>query len=490
MPYPFVLPTTSSFSFTSCFSCESHPSLPLNASTRRGVVREDLKAFKRTPREHQVAKLPTVVSSLIAYLPYLFAVDAGLSQQAINGEEIAVILKTAPVIEWRPTLSDNAAVAVPGKDPARVKVHSLEYEVFFVLSCLANAHTLQARTALHPLYVLSTAPVDTQQRQVAVSAATKNLLDAASIYDYLALRAEGLSSGYGMAPPCADISPAALRAQCSLAMAEATLLAVLKDDPYPAVVAQDRNKNDTEWMYKAPDIPKVRAHLFARLCLAASEHAAQAYSLCAGLARSEGGAKVTESFLKYLDNLRRTSRAKACRFFGIDSELGGQTGTAIAWLNAGLQELGVERNPSEGGSKKSGGFGRLKEKWTEKREDKKVERGLDWGADAGRLEETRVYEMLWEKWSKQNDTIMTQVVPPSGPLLQQMPMGREIHTLKPFQPPQLDSPTLEAMRAPPERSDDAALYPSSDEDDTMIGATIGAFPGTQGHYRTGTPNYF
>lgn len=84
---------------------------------------------------------------------------------------------------------------------------------------------------------------------------------------------------------------------------------------------------------------------------------------------------------------------------------------------------------------------------------------------------------------------MTQVIPPSGPLLQQMPMGREIHTLKTFQPPQLDPATLEAMRAPPDRSDDAALYPSSDEDD-MMGTPIGAFPGTQGDYRTGTPNYY
>jgi len=236
---------------------------------------------------------------------------------------------------------------------------------------------------------------------VAVSTATRNLLDAAAIYDYLAARAEGLVTN----SPCTDISPAAVRAQCSLALAEATLLAVLKDDPYPAVVAQDRNENDTEWMYKAPDMPKVRAHLFARLCLAASEHAARAHSLCAG--RASGG-KVSEAFVRYLEDLRRTSRAKACRFFGIDAELGGQTGTGIAWLHAGLQELGVERKEV----KKSGGLGRLKKEWVEKREDRKVEKGSNWGADAGKLEETRVLEMLEAKWTKQNDTVSRRQVRP------------------------------------------------------------------------------
>ncbi|KAK3362246.1 hypothetical protein B0T25DRAFT_523844 [Lasiosphaeria hispida] len=482
MPYPFVLPTTSSFSFSSSFGCDSHPSIPLNASTHRGVVRETLKKHKRLPSSAQSPSLSSVVSSLNGYLPYLFAVDAGLSHREVHGDEINVVLKTAPVIEWRPILSDSS---IPGKEPPRVKIQSLEYEVFFTLSALANAYTLQARTALHPLYLTASAPVGTQQRQIAIAAATKALLDAASLYDYLTTRAESLVISSNPPPPCAEISPAAVRAQRSLALAEATLLAVLKDDPYPAIVAQDRNQNDTEWMYKAPDIPKVRAHLFARLCLAAGEHAAQAHSLCAGRV---GGGRMNEAFVRYLEDLRRTSRAKACRFFGIDAELGGQTGTAIAWLHAGLQELGIERKET---AKKSGGLGRLKKEWSEKREDRKVEKGTaDWGGDAGRLEETRVIEMLEAKWNKQNDTMFTQIVPPTGPLLAQMPSGREMHSVKPFQPPMLSAATLEAMRAPPDRSDESGNYASSDEETLTDGTLVGAFPGTQGEYRTGTPNYF
>lgn len=183
-------------------------------------------------------------------------------------------------------------------------------------------------------------------------------------------------------------------------MAEATLLAVLKDDPYPAAVAQDRNQNDKEWMIKAPEIPKVRAHLFARLCLAAAEHAGNALSLLSTNSGIKG--KIDADLLKYVEDLRRTGRGKACRFFGIDAELGGQTGTGIAWLQAGLRELGLE---SKDEGKRGFSLGKFKKEWAEKREDRRVEKGADWGADAGRLEEGRVLEMLGRKWNKMNDTV-------------------------------------------------------------------------------------
>ncbi|KAK3310133.1 uncharacterized protein B0T15DRAFT_506834 [Chaetomium strumarium] len=484
MPYPFVLPTTSSFAFSSSFTCESHPSLPLQASTHRGVVRDTLKRHKRLPATSQPASLSSVISALHSYLPYLFAIDAGLSNKTIHSEEVSVILKTAPLIEWRPTLSGNL---LPGRERPRTKIHSLEYELFFALSTLANAFTLQSRAALQPLYQTTNAPVGTAQRQTAIATATRHLLDAASIYTYLASRAESLPPDCPP-PPCADIATTTLRAQRALALAEATLLAVLKDDPYPAVVAQARNPHDTEWMYKAPDIPKVRAHLFARLCLAAGEHAAQAAAALGTRAGGKGASSsVSDGFVRYLDDLRRASRARACRFFGIDAELGGQTGTAIAWLRAGLAELGVERK-GDGG--KGTGLKGLRKEWSERREDKKVEKGLDWGADGGRLEETRVIEMLEVKWTKQNDTMLTQPIPPTGPLLAQMPSGREIHSIKPFEPPLLAPDMLEAMRAPPDRSDEFGDYPSSDEETAVDPSPGGTFTGRSSDYRTGTPGYF
>ncbi|KAJ2976412.1 hypothetical protein NUW58_g8092 [Xylaria curta] len=458
MPFQFSLPTTSSFSFSSSFTSESHPSLPLNASTHRGVVRDALKKYKRLPPPSQGPNLPSIISNLNAYLPYVFAIDAGLDRASQQGEEINVVLTSTPAIEWRPTISDNP---VPGRESPRTKIQSLEYDLFFTLSTLGYAYTLLARASLHPLFVTSGAPMSTQERTTAITTATKHLLDAASVHEYLARRAEAVP----ISPPCADISQPVARAMAFLAIAEATLLAVLKDDPYPAVVAQDRNENDREWMYKAPDIPKVRAHLFARLCLAAADHAAQASSLCQP-GSAKGSFKLNDDLLRYLENFRKTSRAKACRFFAIDAELSSQTGNALGWLQCGLQELEVE--PKE--SKKGLSLSRMKKDWSGRREDKKVERGTNWGSDAGKLEETRVIEMLEAKWTKVNDTMLTQAIPPTAKLLASLPSGRDIHTIKPYQPPELSRQALESMRALPDQIDDyGGEQFSSDDEGTAVG---------------------
>lgn len=394
MPFPFVLPTTSAFSFSSSFSCDSHPSLPLSASTYRGVVRDALKKHKRLPPSSQTSNLRTVISSLEQYIPYLLAIDAGLSNQPVGGEAVSTILVTTPPISWRPTLSGDI---VPGRERPRVKIISTEHEIYFTLSTLGFAHVSMARAALQPLYSTSTEFQGAQERTTAMTTATKYLLESASIYNYIAARSEQIASS----PPCVDISPAMLRALASLCHAEATLLAVLKDDPYPAAVAQDRNKSDKEWMFKAPDIPKVRAHLYARLCLAASEHAAKAAALCQSA--KSGSTGVSPAFLRYLEDFRRTSRAKACRFFGIDAELGGEAAEGIAWARAGLHELGVEVKDE----KKGLGFSRAIKGLSEKREDRRVDKESAWGADAGKSEETRVLEMLDAKWNKINDTVRT-----------------------------------------------------------------------------------
>ncbi|KAH7376566.1 pH-response regulator protein palC [Plectosphaerella cucumerina] len=482
MPFPFVLPTTSSFSFSACYTCESHPSLPLTASTYRGVVRDELKKHKRLPPSSQSPHVASVSSALSSYVPYVLAIDDGLADRS---QEVRVCPKTDPSIEWRPTMSESA---VPGREVARVRVQTLEQELIFALSTLAQAQTLLARSVLHPLYVTTAAVPSAQERTTAIQTANKYLLDAASIYDYLAKRAEASPHP----PPCADVSAPVLRGLSSLSHAEANLLAVLKDDPYPGIVAQSRNSTDKEYLYKTPDVPKVRAHLFARFCLAAADQAAKASSLCS--TRTNGGSKVEESLLRYLEDTRRTAKARACRFFGIDAELGGETGKALAWLRAGLHELGVDlaaRDAAASGSKK-GAFGRFKKDWAEKREDRRVEKETDWGADGGRLEEMRVIEYLETKWEKFNNLVDTQIIPPTGPLLAQMPSGRDLHPVRPYEPPQLDRSVLEAARAPPEHPDDV-VYESSD-DETKPGQSsradpVGAYPGSRQEYNK-TPGYY
>ena len=394
MPFPLTLPTTSSFSFSSYFSSDSHPSLPLSASTYRGVLRDALKKHKRLSPSEQTPNLSNILLALDNYIPYLLAIDAGLGSQPVSGEEVDVVLKSTPILEWRPTLSEKA---IPGRETARLKLKSLEYEIYFVFSTLAYTYTLLSRASLHPLYSTATASPSPEQRSIFITTASKNLLSAASIHDYLSTLSDLVTSD----SPCIDISKSTFRALTSLALAEATLLAVLKDDPYPASVAQERNKNDKEWMIKAPEIPKVKAHLFARLCLAASEHASNAKSLLNASGQRQD--KIDPDLLRYVEDLRKTGRGKACRFFGIDAELGGQTGAAIAWLQAGMHELGLATKDE--GSKKGLSLGRFKKEWTEKREDKKIEKGAAWGSDAGKLEEGRVLEMLSVKWNKMNDMV-------------------------------------------------------------------------------------
>lgn len=306
-----------------------------------------------------------------------------------------MVLKSTPTLEWRPTLSDNV---IPGRETARLKIQSLEYEIYFVFSTLAYTYTLLARASLHPLYSSATASPDPEQRTSSITTASRNLLLAAAVHEYLSKRSDSVTSD----PPSIDITRSTFRALSSLALAEATLLAVLKDDPYPAVVARVRNKNDKEWMIKAPEMSKVKAHLFARLCLAAAEHAANASSLL-NSASAKGQGKIDPELLKYVDDLRRNGRGKACRFFGIDAEAGGETGAGIAWMQAGLNELGF--SSKEENNKKGLSFGRFKKDWTEKKEDKKVEKGSAWGSDAGKLEEARVLEYLEKKWQRENNTV-------------------------------------------------------------------------------------
>lgn len=479
MPFPFKLPTTSSFYFSSSFESNSHPSLPLSASTYRGVLRDTLKKHRCLPPQSQAANLSSVLLSIESYLPYLFALDGGLSYQSIAGEEVDVVLKSTPSLEWRATLS---ASPVPGREPARQKLNSVEYELYFVLSTLAHAQTLSARAALQPIYSSATSSPSPEQRTTAITTATKHLLSAASIESYLSSRSEGLSSP----APCIDITTTTFQALSSLALAEATLLAVLKDDPYPAAIAQDRNANDKDWMIKAPEIPKVRAHLFARLCLAASEHSTRASSLLSSSSGAKSQGKIDGDLFKYVEDLRRASLAKACRFFGIDAELSGQTGTGLAWLHAGLHSLGLAPSDSSEGKKSGlGGLSRLKREWSEKRENQKVKRGTAWGADAGIAEEARVLESLDAKWGKMNDTINTQLIPDFRPLLAAMPSGREMHNVKPYIPPSLDASALQAMRAPPSPNALGGTGDGGDSSDEEGRTVVGAFPGTGVDYAAG-----
>lgn len=87
--------------------------------------------------------------------------------------------------------------------------------------------------------------------------------------------------------------------------------------------------------------------------------------------------------------------------------------------------------------------------------------------------------------------MFTKPIPAFGPLLAQMPSGREFHAIKPYQPPVLSPEELDAMRAlPPERTDKVGHEASSDEEGALEPSQSGVFSVQPGDYRIGTPNYF
>lgn len=394
MPFPFNIPTTSATSLTSYLTCPSHPSLILAATTHRSVLRDALKKHKRLAPAAQAAHLTTIQDALTSYLPFLLIIYASVANRIEPSQNESVhVSQTRDVsVEWRSTLSSN----IPGREPARVKLKGLHSELLFVLQTLGYTHTLLARTRILTVYSF-TSPT-AEQRAAPVTAAMKHLLDAHSIHSY----ASTLSDSADTHIPI-DISPSTSSALASLALADATLIVVLKDDPYAAAVAEDRNKESKDWMISAPTIPKVRAHLFARLCLAAADHASKAAGLLAKTAAPGGSGKIDESLVKFAENLKKTSRGKAARFLGIDTELSAKTGEGIAWLRGARSELGFSSREDD--ASKSKGFKGFKHSWTERREDRKIEKGNeDWGLDAGRFEEGRIVDWLEAKWTRENDT--------------------------------------------------------------------------------------
>ena len=401
MPYTFRLPSTSTLSFEAFLTSTTHPSLPFTATTLRALLRNVLKEHKRLSHQAKASNLKRVLSTLNEFIPFVLALDSGLSGTLVAGEKIDVILQREVEVEWRTCLT----ASFPGREAPRIKGKGLDFEICFALQTLACTHTLSARAELHTIY--SSTTLTNEQRTGLITTATKHLLHANSIHNYLVSRNSETDTPH----VTVESFPSVQSGLAALALAEATLLAVLKDDPYPSVIAQDRSKDDKEWMIKASEIPKVRATLFARLCLAAADHTEKAEAMLKSPSAGRSG-QLDDSLIKYIIDLKKTARAKACRFSAIGAELSGETGVGIAWLIGGKNVLGFGGTQDEGSKFK--GLAKFRKDWSERREDKKIEGGKDWGGDAGRLEEARIIEMLEKKWNKINDTVMSSPVPDIG----------------------------------------------------------------------------
>ncbi|KAH8149753.1 uncharacterized protein LAJ45_06384 [Morchella importuna] len=433
MPFPFTLPTTSPISYPTFFTSPSHPSLPLLASSHRGTLRNALKAHKRLPPASQAANIPHIITLLTKYTTHLLTLTTALE------DNTAFLLPAAPqfTTSWRATLTPPTRRGRLAGESPRIARNGLSYEIFFTLSTLAYAHTLQALNQLHQVLAspsaaaaATPAPADPQQL---FNLAAANLLTAASVYEHLLTRPR---------PPSAEtwpveLTPPALAALSAVNMADATLVAVVKQDPYPTYVAltstggeagkrEKRRKGEVgvgvasrEWLYSPPAPPtSVRALLLARLCVAASDHAGRALGLLGGVE------SVAVEFRAYVDALQRVARAKACRFLGVDAEGAGRCGEGIAWVGLAREVLGGAGGGGGGGGGKDG----------------------VWGMDAGWAEEERVCKALESRWRKVNDSVLFQVVPGTAAVAARMPTGREIHSVGVWEAPRLGAEEMRALR--------------------------------------------
>lgn len=491
MVYAFELPSTGHLSFQTSLASTSHPSLPQAASTARHALRQALKIHKRLPRGAQRdANLPSILTAITEYLPYLLTISKALNTTPLDPNSpvtsVDLTLRSDIQPEWRPTLTANTAARALKHPAPRVRGQGIDFEIAFVLTTMGYVLSQMAYSGVVRTLYNRTTPTQ-EQRTVAVQTATKHLLQASAVHTLLASMPPVTTYGGG-GSVLPDLDPATQNALSLLALAEATLLAVLKDDSYVAACIQSRNPNDKDWMVRAPEIPKVRAHLFARLCLRAAEYADQA-GAGLGSVRADGGKSgIDEDLTRYVAVLGRVARARACRFFGVDAELAGKIGEGIAWLRAAKGALGVRGARPDETETKSRGLSRLKQGWMERREERRMEKDagsrdyhekgeLSPGDHAGREEEGRVIEMLETKWVRMNDTINTQLIPPSADLQANLPSGRDIHSPPgPYKIPTLDAEELAQMRAPP-MADELGMSSDMDSDEEPVGGPRSTTPG-------------
>lgn len=76
----------------------------------------------------------------------------------------------------------------------------------------------------------------------------------------------------------------------------------------------------------------------------------------------------------------------------------------------------------------------------------------------------------------------TQVVPPAGPLIAQMPSGRVLYEIEPYLAPRIDGGALQTMVKAPDRADIPPAELSSDDEFSFKPAPVGTFPNTSEDY--------
>ena len=143
MPFPFTLPTTSSVLLSESFESVTHPSLPLQATTKRSVLKDALKKHKRLAAASRASHLPTVQDALTGYIPYLFTLNTATSYRDVGNERVDVEVVKPLEVEWRTTLTATP----PGREAQRPKLTGIHHEIAFTITNLAHTHVLMVSRA-------------------------------------------------------------------------------------------------------------------------------------------------------------------------------------------------------------------------------------------------------------------------------------------------------------------------------------------------------
>lgn len=431
MVFAFDLPTTAPLSFQPALSSPSHPALLLRASACRHVLQSALERYHALAATDKPECLPAVLDAVDEYVPYLMTITRALRREAGENDDcssVEIASNTAdltfvwhPVPTPRPSAADRFSSLLPKRDArprlfVAVSGTGIELELAFVLVTRAFTLSLLARKAyLETFYAPRTPSPD--QRTAVVQLASRRLLDASSVHAYLvsllsptrphpvAVTSYRFRPVTGMSAPTpvqlketpgelkhdGDLDASTHSALSSLCLAEATALAIAKDDPYLASSIQSCNEHDVEWMIKAPELPKIRTSIFARLAARAAEHAQDAIAALGAASAHHHNPrdKANDDLTVYLHTLRAVGQAKACRFLGVDAKTSGATGDGIAWLRAakavlaavhnrdGEREVSMplndERDDHVPGSKrdKRASLAGLKSRWKERREERR-----------------------------------------------------------------------------------------------------------------------
>lgn len=485
MVFAFDLPTTSHLAFQSCLSSDTYPALLHRASASRHTLQLVLERYGRLTATEKPQCLPSVDDALNDYIPYLSTIARGLRSHSEKHEQqrehklnasgnadeefVEFVARADVEPEWCPTLTTRNGVdrfsSFLSKHDARrlvLRGKGIEFEIAFVLMTKAFTLSLLSRKTYLDTFYAPRTP-SPEQRTAAVQLASRHLLKACSIHLYLVslLSVANLCVVVVTKKPKStpaklpnspqestrvpDLDPSTQSALASLSMAEATCMAIAKDDPYLASSIQSRNKHDVEWMIRAPELPKVRSLIYARVSTRTAEHAQDALASIGAVDWGKTGYTTSEDLIGYLHTLRSVGQAKACRFLGIDAKMSDAIGNGIAWLRAGKAVLAVQKQPLQNGAEismplndedyakreKTRSISGLKSRWKERKEEKLEGKSTQsssqfphakslWADPLGenqRQEEITIVHTLEANWTKTNNTVCRESVSYGGHLI-------------------------------------------------------------------------